>query len=323
MTVLLCFSANKTLAASNGQYKVLVVMSYGLDHDFEQEIRQGIESVLKNSCKIEYIYLGTKKNIAAGPQKAKEAYELYKKFQPDGVIAADDNAQSMFVVPYLKNKVVTPVMFCGVNAEPEKYGYPATNVSGILERIAISQSLAFAKQLMPGIKTFGYMAFNSPTGRSILSYLEHEIETMPLKLTAVRLPKTLAEAKEMIAEASQQSDVWYIPSIQGLKDDNGIPLTHKQIVPILTSTVAKPLIGDHKDIIKYGMLCGITLVGQEQGATAAKMLLQAMTGTPFSELPITRNLMGKPVINVTVLKLLNLKPKPIFLKDAELVQTEP
>jgi len=27
---------------------------------------------------------------------------------------ADDNAQSMFVLPYLKDKVKTPVMFCAV-----------------------------------------------------------------------------------------------------------------------------------------------------------------------------------------------------------------
>ncbi len=318
--LLLCVPPDNVSALAS--YKVLVVMSYGLDHDFEQEIRQGIDSVLRDHSNTKYIYLGTKKNIASGPQKAREAYELYKKFKPDGVIAVDDNAQAMFVVPYLKDKVKTPVMFCGVNAEPEIYGYPASNVSGILERVPISQSLAFAKQLMPDIKTFGYMALDSPTGRSILNYLQHEVDTMPLKLASIQLPATMAETRKLIAGINQEIDIWYVPTMQGIKDDNGIPLTHKQIVPILADTFTRPLLGDHKDIIKYGMLCGMTLVGQEQGSTAAEMLLKAMTGTPISKLPITRNKKGNPVINVTVMKQLGIKPKPILLKDAELVRTE-
>jgi ABC-type uncharacterized transport system substrate-binding protein len=53
------------------------------------------------------------------------------------------------------------------------------------------------------------------------------------------------------------------------------------------------------------------------------MLLKAMGGTPVSKIPITRNRKGKPIINVTVMKALGITPKPILLKDAELVWTEP
>ena len=62
--------------------------------------------------------------------------------------------------------------------------------------------------------------------------------------------------------------------------------------------------------------------GQEQGQTAAKMLLKAMQGTPLSEIPITRNYKGKRVINVTVMEALGIKPKPIVLLGAELVRTQ-
>jgi ABC-type uncharacterized transport system substrate-binding protein len=62
--------------------------------------------------------------------------------------------------------------------------------------------------------------------------------------------------------------------------------------------------------------------GQEQGATAAGMLLKAMKGTPVSEIPITRNQHGRAMINVTVMNAFGIKPKPIFLKGTELVETE-
>lgn len=136
-------------------FKVLAVMSYDEKYAWGLEIKEGIDSVLAKTCTLEYVWLDTKRNLAGGDEKAKQAYELYQKFQPDGVIAADDNAQSMFVVPYLRGKVKTPVMFCGVNGEPQDYGYPAANVSGILERLHIRNSIAYAQQLIPSIKKSG------------------------------------------------------------------------------------------------------------------------------------------------------------------------
>ena len=321
--ILLLLTAGLSPAADKALYNVLVVMSYGSDYKFEQEIQQGIDSVLAGNSHIVYFYMDTKKNLAGGPQKAREAYALYKKYRPDGVIAADDNAQSMFVVPYLKDKVDTPVMFCGVNDSPEKYGYPASNVSGILERITISQSLAFAKQLIPSISTFGYMSYDSPTGRSILDYFQNEEHTLPLELVAVRFPKTLAETKAMASEMNPLCDVLFVPTMQGTRDDNGNPLSDKQVLPLLAGAFAKPIVGDHRYIIRYGMLCGMAQITQEQGSTAAEMLLKAMAGIPVDRIPVTRNRMGKAIINVTVMKAFGIKPKPILLEGTELVQTEP
>ncbi|XPS84216.1 uncharacterized protein Dvar_22340 [Desulfosarcina variabilis str. Montpellier] len=62
---------------------------------------------------------------------------------------------------------------------------------------------------------------------------------------------------------------------------------------------------------------------QEQGFTAAKMLLKAMQGTPVSSIPITRNQLGKPIINVTVMKAFGIKPKPILLKGVQLIENAP
>lgn len=302
------------------RFKVLAVMSYDPDYKFVQKIQQGIDSVLSDTCRITYFYMNTKNNLAGGPQKAKAAFALYNKIRPDGVIAADDNAQSMFVVPYLKNKVKTPVIFCGVNEAPEKYGYPAANVSGILERMTISQSLAFAKQLIPAIRTFGYMSCDSPTGRTILKDFLHKAHTFPMKFAAARFPKTLMETKAMAKELNELCDVLFIPTMNGTKDDNGVPLSDQQVLPVVTDIFAKPVIGDQRFTIQYGMLCGMTQHPDEQGFTAAQMLLRAMQGTPIRDIPITRNRLSQAIINVTVMKALGIKPKPILLKDTELIR---
>lgn len=167
------------------------------------------------------------------------------------------------------------------------------------------------------------MTYDSPTGRSILEYFQHEEYTLPVELAAARFPKTLAEAKAMARELSSMCDVLFVPTMHGTTDDNGTFLSDKQVVPVLVGTFAKPVVGDHKYNIRCGMLCGMAQNTQEQGFTAAKMLLKAMGGTPVSEIPVTRNRQGKPIINVTVMKAFGIKPKPILLKNTELVQVVP
>lgn len=320
---LVFFLGGTAPAADKVMYKVLVVMSYAPDYQFVQEIKEGIESVLSDTCQIEYIYLDTRNNFEGGPQKAKAAYELYKKQGPDGVIVADDNAQSMFLVPYLKDKVKTPVMFCGVNSTAAKYGYPASNVSGVLERHHVSQTLALAKLLIPSLRTFGVMGSDSLSAKSSVEHFQQEEHTFPMKFVGARFPKTLAEAKAIAKELRPLCDVLYMPTIRGVKDDKGNTLLEKEVVSEVAKDYAKPIISGNNYSIRYGMLCGVVKTGQEQGSVAAEMLLKAMQGTPVSEIPITRNRRGKSIINVTVMKAFGIKPKPIILRGTELVRTEP
>jgi len=320
---ILCFCLIFPHAGHAAKLKVLVVMSYEEDFPWCKDIKEGLDSVMKNTCEIRYFYMDTKNNIAGGEQKAKEAYALYQEFQPDGVITADDNAQSMFVVPYLKDKVKTPVMFCGVNAVPEKYGYPASNVSGILERPHFSESLAFAQQLVPAIKTFGFIIKDSPTGQAHLSQIQRESDTYPLKMTVFKMPKTVKEVVAMTEEIREQSDSLFVASLAGVLDESGKPVSEKEGVKIALKTFGnKPVVGAEDYNVKYGALCTVVRTGQEQGETVGKMLLKAMQGTPVSDIPVTQNQKGKRIINATVMKALGVKARPEILRGAELVRTE-
>jgi len=310
------------MAQESKKFKVLVVMSYEEDFPWDKEIKEGIDSVLAIACEIRYLYMDTKTNPAGGESKAKEAYALFQEFQPDGVITSDDNAQSMFVVPYLKDKVKTPVMFCGVNAEPEKYGYPASNVSGILERYHIDQSIAFAKQLVPSIATIGYITKDGSTGKAISEQVQKESASYQIKSVDFRLVNTMKEAVKVTENLKEQCDLLFITSLEGISDESGKPMTQKEIIPVLAKKFGKLTISTSPHLLKFGVLCAVVQQGQEHGSTAADMLLKAMNGTPVSQLPITRNHQGKRMINVTVMKELGIKPRPDVLGSAELVKTE-
>jgi ABC-type uncharacterized transport system substrate-binding protein len=324
VVIMLCVCGALPATVEAAKFKVLVVMSYEKTNPWCLEIKEGIESALANTSEITYSYMNTKINLegGGGMQKAKEAYALYRKLQPNGVITADDNAQWLFVLPYLKDKVGTPVMFCGVNADAKKYGYPASNVSGILERAHIGESIAFVKQLSPSIKTVGFLAKYSPSGKALLQQVENESDTYPAKFVTFKLPSTLKELVAAGEELKESSDVLFIESLGGLPDEAGRPLDMKTVMDVTSKIFGKPIIGANQYHIKQGALCAVIKTGQEQGRTAAQMLLKAMQGTPVSEIPITRNYKGRRVINVTVMEALGIKPKPIVLIGAKLVRTE-
>lgn len=307
--------------ARETKFKVLVVMSYSTAFSWEIEIRKGIESVLAKSCRLNYFYLNTKDNFAGGPEKAKEAYAFYRKYHPDGVIAADDDAQAMFVVPYLKDKVTTPVMFCGVNSEPDAYGYPAKNVSGILERLHMRESIALAQQLVPSIRTVAYMVKKSPVAELMFTQFRKEEKSYGARSVAYKMPETMPEALKMAKELKTQADLLFVTTLQGIPSKNGTPLTDPESIPLVVKAFGKPTITDNTQNVYSGVLCAVVKTGQEQGATAAEMLLKAMQGTPVAQIPIVRNYNGKRIINVTTLNALGIKPKSIDLLGIQLVKT--
>lgn len=302
--------------------KVLIVMSYEERNPWCMEIKEGIDSMLMNACEVTYFYMDTKKNYKGGEEKAKEAYSLYRNLQPDGIITVDDNAQWMFVLPYLKDKVNTPVMFCGVNAQPDKYGYPASNVSGILERSHIRESIALAKQLVPSIKTVGFLAKNSPSGKAILHQVEKESDTYAAEFMDFKLLKTIKETLAVVEEFKEHIDLLFVDATNGILDNHGKPLDNKHVTQVISKAFGKPIIGANMFHVEFGILCAVVKTGQEQGIVASEMLLKAMQGTAVSEIPITRNYKGKRIINVTTMKKLGIQPKPIVLLGAQLVRTE-
>jgi ABC-type uncharacterized transport system substrate-binding protein len=303
------------------KFKVLVVMSYEEDNPWCKEIKEGIESILSGSSEITYFYMDTKINLEDGPKKAKEAYALFQKIKPDGVITADDNAQRLFVLPYLKGRYETPVMFSGVNAEAEQYGFPTPSVSGILERGHIRESIALAKQLVPSIQSVAFLAKESPSGRALLRQVEIESENYPVK-TSFHLIKSVHELSAIDKILSEQSDAIYFDSMEGTKDSGGNPLSSKDILTFLTDKYHKPIIGANQYHVEQGALCAVVKTGQEQGRTAAEMLQRAMQGAPVAQIPIVQNFKGKRVINVTTMKALNLQVRPVVLVGAKLVKSD-
>ncbi|MCB1771665.1 MAG: ABC transporter substrate-binding protein [Candidatus Competibacteraceae bacterium] len=310
-------------SAIAAEFKVLVVMSYEEDNPWVQEIREGIEGVLSPSSEIRYFYMNTKADRANGPKRAEEAYALFQQFRPDGVIAADDDAQAMFVAPFLKDKSDKPVMFNGVNTEPEKYGFPSRNVSGVLERAHVQESLSFIKQLLPSIQNICFLTNNVPSGQALRAQVMRERDSYPVTLSDFHLVSTTRELAALKKSLNASCDALFIDSLEGITDQSGKSLTNLEISKLLKDIYRGPMLAGNRYQVEQGALAAVVKTGQEQGEKSAEMLLQAMRGKSVAAIPIMKNVQGQRIINVTELERRGVVLKPMALRGATLVREQP
>ncbi|WP_251970239.1 ABC transporter substrate-binding protein [Sphaerotilus microaerophilus] len=319
LAAVLGLGAASTQAA---EFRVLVVMSYEEDNPWVREIRQGIDAVLGASSEITYVHMDTKRDPAGGAKKAEEAHAIYQRLQPHGVIAADDDAQRLFVLPYLKERGGVPVMFNGVNAEPGQYGYPAANVSGVLERAHVHESLAFIKQVVPTVETACFLTNNVPAGAALKAQVDREKDGYPLKVRGFHLVASLAEWESMARTLNAGCDTLFVDSLEGILDAASRPMTNREVLSVLRKGYRGPILGGNRYQVEQGAWAAVVKTGQEQGELSGDMLLKAMRGTAVAQLPVTKNVKGQRVINVSAVESHKIALRPVVIRGASLVRQQ-
>jgi ABC-type uncharacterized transport system substrate-binding protein len=320
MTVSLCMGIWGH-ASAVAACKVMVVSSYHESFPYNLEVNEGIEEVLGTECALTYVYLNALTEPAGIKTKAQEAFLQYQAVQPDGVIALGQDAQISFVVPYLREKVKTPVMFCGI-LFPEVYDYPASNVSGIIIHSPIEDAIVFAQQLVPEITTVGFLFGDEPAAHATIEQISREKDTYPVTVLDPVVVTTAEEAVEQAATLKDQCDALYIgPISRPVSTTSGALSSEKLLFAAIREAFGKATFTNLQYHVEAGLLCGVKDFAQEQGQVAAEMLQKTMSGTPFAELPITQNQFGQRLLNKTVLKELGITPSRQVLTGVEIMET--
>jgi ABC-type uncharacterized transport system substrate-binding protein len=286
--------------------KVLVVSAYHESFFRAEEINEGIEEVLGTECALTYFYLDGLTDPAGVEAKAQDLYSQYLELQPDGVIAMGEEAQSAFVVPYLQDKVEIPVMFNSIFV-PELYNYPSSNVSGIRVHWPIEDAIRFTQQLVPDIKSVGFLFADELAAYAVIEQISRESDSYPVSILEPVAVKTAEEAVEQAARLKNQCDALYIGPMSMLTRISGDAFSSETLLfSAIRKAFGKPTFATLLSYVEAGLLCGVRDFGQEQGQVAAEMLQQAMSGTPISELPVVENQFGQRILNKTVLKELGI-----------------
>jgi ABC-type uncharacterized transport system substrate-binding protein len=250
-------------------------------------------------------------------QSGQAALDLVQSWQPDVVIAVDDNAQQYFA-RYLAGKPAPQVVFCGVNNEAEDYGYPASNVTGILERQHFIESLALLVRIKPDVRRIAVMTDDSPTGAGAMKFM-HTKQT-PLEVVAWETPKTFTQWQQKILDLQDKADAIVIHMYHTVKMEG----SDQSMVPndVMAWTLANsriPLVGLLSFSIDDGMLCGVVESAVEQGLEAGQMAKKILAGTPPSTIPIITAIDGQSMLNLDTARKLGIEVAPDIIKSVDIV----
>jgi ABC-type uncharacterized transport system substrate-binding protein len=301
ITVLACLMM---IASAQCASRILIVHSYYHDFDWVREINRGIQENLRSDQEYRTFYMDTKRHPSTEwkTKAAREAKDLVKTYQPQVVIAVDDNAQSYFVQEYLGRSPIQFV-FCGVNEEPQNYGYPSTNVTGILERTYPEQVLELLRRINPAVRNVAWVSDFSATSSVVLAWVESLalLGKLPLHIVTYKQPVTFEQWRQTITALDRDPGVqaFLIPLYHTvISATDGQSMPPADVMSWTVNKTSKPIVGFWPFSVDDGAFCTVAVDPYEHGKVAALMAKQILAGKKASDLPIVVNRNGYVILNL-------------------------
>jgi hypothetical protein len=305
--------------------KVLYIDSYHPEYVWSQEVEKGIRNVLEVSS-LDYahyddsqspvcfkaVHMDTKRNKEEEDIQAAalEVKKIIDRWQPDLVIVSDDNAAKYVVVPYLKDTSI-PVVFCGINWDCSSYGFPAENITGMVEVHLVPQVLGILEKYASG-RRIGYMASNNITERknatNIAKYFEIDLDT--------RLANDFDDFKHKYLLFQKEVDILLLSEFQSLPG-----FDPREAIDFVQRNTAIPSGALFTFMAPYVVVtCAST--GVEQGEWAARTALRILGGDSPSDIPVAKNKKAKIYLNMTLAKRLQIKFPMDLIERSTFVEEE-
>ena len=290
--------------------RVLYVDSYHEGYEWSDGITEGVESVLDNAGVVLKVFrMDTKRNGSEAYKKsaALQAKEVIESFRPEVVIASDDNASKYLIEPYYKNAKL-PFVFCGVNYTAEAYGFPCSNVTGMLE-VPPAIKLIYSLKHFKRIVTVGYLAADTLTERKDGEYTKRDVREDYVE----RYVTTFEEWKTEFNRMQDEVDVLIVGNNAGIK---GWDNTQAERFAENNTRIPTGCLLDWMAPVAF---LGATRSAKEQGAYAATTALKILDGTSPADIPVVGNVEANIIINMKIAHKLGIKVPNSFLKIASRV----
>ncbi len=304
--------------------RVLIVHSSPPGHPWVQGINRAIEKCFDRSdIEYQFRHIGTSRS-GNNPRQQRACSLVRQKletFQPRVVIAVDDDAQALFVKPFV-GKSPIQFVFCGVNAEPETYGYPADNVTGILERTYPEQTMLLLKRLMPNIKRVVCISDDSFTSNLVLRRLKARSanRSFPVQVADYIQPPTFTKWVSAVGfyDLKADTDAFLIPFTDTVKQSwNRENMSPSEIMMWTADNIKKPIVGLWPSATDQGALCAVVVDPKEHGTVAALMAKKILAGKKAGQIPIVTHRDGYVIVNLKAASRLKVDVPFSILQSAD------
>ena len=288
--------------------RVLFVDSYHEGYEWSDGITAGIQRVFANAdVDLRIHRMDTKRNKSEAfmQNAALKAKAVIEEFQPDVVIATDDNAQKYLVVPYYKDGPL-PFVFAGVNWDASQYGYPASNVTGMIE---VDSAVELVETLanLSGGTTAGFLSSDTNTSKKVLKSYQ---ETLDIDFEEIALVGTFEAWKQAYLELQAKVDMII------MYNNSGIDGWDKEEAARFAAENAQVPSGATQSWMAPYTLLLFTKDAGEQGEYAAETALRILEGNSPGSMPITRNQRVLPQVNPEIARRLRIDIPPELMSEA-------
>ncbi len=291
--------------------KILWVDSYHQAYEWTAGVEQGIRRVLHNSgVELRIVRMDSKHRSSEGEirEAALRAKAEIAIFQPDVVIASDDNAVKYLVVPYLKDTAL-PVVFCGVNWDAYAYGLPARNVTGMVEVDLVETLSGHLERYAKG-RQVGYLSGDTYTALKIATHFNRHYYAGQMKLYLVR---DFSEFTEAFSRAQDEVDILFFHNYVAIADWDPVAAERYMAEHIKIPT------GAFDSFMAPFVLVTVAKYPDEQGEWAAGAALNILAGQSPADIPLVENERGRLIVNLQMGQALGVTFPIATLKAATVI----
>jgi hypothetical protein len=293
--------------------KIFYVDAYHKGYAWSDELREAIKTTLKGTgVDLVMHHMDTKRNKSEAfkIQAAQKALEKIEAFEPDVLIASDDNAFKYLVEPYFKDAAL-PVVFCGLNGDASVYGAPYSNTTGMIE-------ISLTPRLLEQLRTYAHgerlavLTNDTLTARKEVHFFQRHFD-VDLQEAFV---DTFEEWKAAFLQFQNDADILVIGNNVGISgwDDQEARRFVKTHTRIPTGVI-------YSWMVPYGLI-GYVHQSAEQGRWAAQAALKILKGADPLSIPVVRNKAGKLYLNLVLSETLDILFEPAMLRTGEIFDEE-
>ena len=269
---------------------ILVVESYHAEYAWDQSYLSGLNTALGDGYKIINMQMDTKRQPKSLYQhQADLAWQKYLEIKPDLVVLGDDNALKFLGPKFLETS--TPVVYLGINNNPETYIPSGRNITGVLERPLFDFNISMINELVV------------PKPKSILVLFDHGTTSNASVVGAFQgKPRVIMDDTEVNLQMIGNWDIWqqtvrdaknrgYDAIVIGLYHtlfDKSGNVAADEVMKWTSENTPLPLFGFWDfSVGEDKTIGGFVLSGKEQGKAAAAIAKDILKGTaPESIAPV-------------------------------------
>lgn len=252
-------------------------------------------------------------DVAQKEQAALTVKTLIESWKPDVVIASDDNASKYLIVPYFKDSDL-PFVFCGVNWDASKYGFPTQNVTGMIEVQLVDQLIAYLAPYAKG-ERIGSLRAETMTNRIEAEHFEMQTG----KKIHTYFVDNIADWKARFVQLQDEVDMILMGDLNSIKTWNGA--SKIEVVRFMVEHTKVPT-GRWDAHYKNDALITVSTVPREQGEYAGRVALAILDGTPPQDIPLAKNKKAQIFLNMKLAKQLGIIFPMELVGSAQLIPAD-